>query len=659
MESVAYSVCLLSIFKPITFGVITALVATAVLLICSALVSGSEIAFFSLSPANLEELENRKSRRSAKVLQLLKMPKKLLATILIANNFINVGIVIVSTYIMNGLLNFDPLATYRLFWLDIFEVSALIMAMIVQVGVVTFIILLLGEVIPKVYATKHGLSLALLMAYPIAGLSTFFTPISKLLVASTSIIDKRIKRKGGNISVDELSHALELTDDESTHTEEQKILEGIVKFGNTDVKQIMTARLDVIALKESTGYQIAVQQIVDSGYSRIPVYKDDLDTITGILYIKDLLPYIDHENVNWVKLIRQPFFVPENKKIDDLLREFQEKKVHLAVVVDEYGGTSGIVSLEDILEEIVGDIADEFDDEELVYSKLDDDNFVFEGKIALNDIYRVLGIDGELFEEVKGEADTLAGFIIEQAGKIPKKNEKIKFDRYLFTIEAADKRRVKQIKLTIKPEEDSNKENGSGKVVATIALLLLLFAGCEEENYIPKPAGYMRVDVPDKNYTLVNDECPYYFEIPQYATVESNEKDSSTYCFKTINFPQFNAMVSITYKNLDGSIGLSEYSAHSREKAYEHDIKARSIDESSYYNDTTRVFARMFNIEGDVAKNTVFYCTDSLNHFMHGELMFWATPNYDSLQPILEFIRADIEHFIKTLKWETDIALEP
>lgn len=645
-----------------TFGIIVAIVATLVLLLCSALVSGSEIAYFSLSPADLEELRSQKTRRSNWALQLLSRPKRLLATILIANNFINVGIIIISTYIMARLFDFGAHPYYDLLGL---KVSAGVLAMFVQVGVVTFVILLLGEVIPKVYATRHGRSLAIFMALPLTMITTLFSPLSKLLVASTSMIDKRIKKKGGNISVNELSQALELTEDEGSHTEEQKILEGIVKFGSTDVKQIMTPRLDMIAFKETISYQEMMPQIIDSGFSRIPVYKEDLDDITGVLYTKDLLAHIDDDDVEWVKLLRQPMFVPENKKIDDLLKEFQEKKVHLAVVVDEYGGTSGIITLEDILEEIVGDIADEFDDEDLTYSKLDDRNYVFEGKTALVDIYRVLEIEGDEFEDVKGESDTLAGFVIEQAGKIPKKNEKVKFEGYTFTIEAADKRRVKLIKITIEENghrhtdnENKDQKNGKGTVTAIIAFLFIMLGSCEEPTYIPKPEGYLRIDMPEKTYQAYSDDCPYTFELPTYAVVQDDGRDSATYCYKTLQFPQFNASVSITYKALDGSIDLGEYSMHSREKAYEHDIKARSIDESSFMNDSSRVFARLFHIEGDVAKNTVFYCTDSTNHFMHGELMFWATPNYDSLKPVIDFIREDIVHFIKELEWEQDSTFE-
>lgn len=425
-----------------SISIIFASITVFLLLICSALISGSEVAYFSLGPGELETLSNTGDKRSGILKNLLERPKRLLATILIANNFVNVAIVILSTYLSELVIDstFSETAQF-----------------VIQVVVVTFLLLLLGEVIPKVYANKKPLSLALVMAFPIYYLRSTLTPISSILVNSTNFIDKKIKKKGHNISVDELSQALELTSDENSKEEEQKILEGIVKFGNTDVKQVMTARVDVVSLEEQMSFSEVIETILDAGFSRIPVHKETFDTILGVLYIKDVLPHLTKTNFNWMSLVRKPFFVPENKKIDDLLKEFQTKKTHLAVVVDEYGGSSGIISLEDILEEIVGEISDEFDDEDLVYSKLDDYNYVFEGKTPLNDMYRVLGIDGEDFELEKGESETMAGFVLELFGKIPKKNEKLRFNDYQITIEAADKRRVKRIKLTL-PKTSSLQE---------------------------------------------------------------------------------------------------------------------------------------------------------------------------------------------------------
>lgn len=419
-----------------TVKIIGASLIMLVLLLCSALISGSEVAFFSLSPSDKEAIENDKIKSSQLLLALLEKPKRLLATILISNNFVNISIVILSTFITDSLMgpSTDPKIKFT-----------------VQVIVVTFLLLLLGEVIPKVYANKKPLSLATLMTVPTHYLSIVLSPLSRLLVGSTSFIDKRIKRKGHQISVDELSHALELTSDENEKQEDQKILKGIVKFGNTEVKQIMTPRVDVVCIEENADFNSVRELIVNSGYSRIPIIQDNFDNIRGLLYIKDLLPHLEKDTLNWFKLARKPLFVPENKKIDDLLREFQGQKMHMAIVVDEYGGSSGIVSLEDILEEIVGDISDEFDDDELVYSKLDDFNYIFEAKILLNDFYRVLQIDGEEFEAEKGESETLAGFVLELFSKIPKKNEKMRFNDYQITIDAADKRRIKRVKITLPP----------------------------------------------------------------------------------------------------------------------------------------------------------------------------------------------------------------
>lgn len=408
------------------------------LLSMSALVSGSEVAFFSLSPTDKEELASKKTKASNVALELLERPKKLLATILIANNFINVAIIMIASYLSTVLFPPESMEVWLKFLIDVVAI--------------TFILLLFGEVIPKIYATKHGTQLSLLMAVPlrVVGKTFPFNVLSRGLVKGTAVISNLGKKKSVDVSSDELSHAVELTMQEEDDPEDHKILEGIVKFGNKDVKQIMKSRIDVQAIEYSIPYDEVYQLILESRYSRIPVYKESFDEIAGILFIKDLLTHLDEDkNFEWQKLIREPYFVPENKKIDDLLGSFQEKKMHMAIVVDEYGGTSGIVTLEDVLEEIVGDISDEFDDEDLVYSKLDENNYVFEGKTPLVDMYKVLNIEGNEFEDAKSESDTLAGFVIEQAGKILLKNEKVNFGIYTFTIEAADRRKVKRIKVTI------------------------------------------------------------------------------------------------------------------------------------------------------------------------------------------------------------------
>jgi putative hemolysin len=435
----------LSFLNPIETSTIISLLVLFGLLATSALISGAEVAFFALNPLDIDELEKKKNRKTELINSFLEKPKQLLATILIANNFVNVGIIILSTYISTSLFNFNGIE-----WLEF----------MMQVVVITFFLLLFGEVLPKVYANNNAPSFAKFMAIPLLFLMKLLKPISLLLVASTRIIYKRAQNKGHDLSVNDLSNALEITSLKGEDKDEQKILEGIVKFGNTDVKQIMRSRIDVISLSEKTSYEKILEKIKETGFSRIPIYEESFDNIKGVLYIKDLLPYLNEKaDFEWNKLLREVFFVPENKKIDDLLKEFQEKKIHLAIVVDEYGGTSGIVTLEDIIEEIVGDISDEFDDEDLNYSKLDNNNYVFEGKTALNDFYRILNIDGEEFEDAKGESDSLAGFVLEITGNIPVKGTEIKFNKYLFTIEGVNKRRVTRIKTTFAVQKNLHNEN--------------------------------------------------------------------------------------------------------------------------------------------------------------------------------------------------------
>lgn len=428
-------ILLSGLLKPFSFGVLVSFIVLLILLLFSALISGSEVAFFSLNPTEKDILNSSETKAHQSVNKLLASPKKLLATILISNNFINVAIIILSTHTINNVFNFSSIPG----WLNL----------IIQVAGITFVILLFGEVIPKVYATKHALNLAKTMAKPITLLKSFFKPISSLLIYSTGIIDKKIKKKGLDVSVEELSHALDLTKDIPEDKDEHRILKGIVKFGETSVKQVMKARVDVVSIEKETSFNDVITIILECGHSRIPVYEESFDKIVGLLYIKDLLPHIkEADNYGWNSLMRKPFFVPENKKLDDLLKEFQHMKIHLAIVVDEYGGTSGIITLEDVLEEIVGEISDEFDSDDISYSKLDDNTYIFEGKTGLNDLFKIIELeDDSIFDEVRKDADTLAGLVIEMAGKIPEKDEKITHKNFTFIVEAADKRRIKRIKL--------------------------------------------------------------------------------------------------------------------------------------------------------------------------------------------------------------------
>jgi len=419
----------------IDVSVVFSFVLLFLLLVCSALISGAEVAMFSLNRNDIEEGLEQKSKRILILSKLLERPKKLLATILVANNFINIAIVLLFAFL--GDFMFGNLGNPQI-------------KFIVQVVVVTFLILLFGEILPKIYASRNNLKFATFMAYPLRVLDVLLSPVSLPMRSVTLGIHNKLGKQKSNLSVDQLSQALELTSEEDTTKEEHKILQGIVSFGNTDTKQVMRPRIDIFALNIDQKYAEIMPEIIANGYSRIPVYRDSVDTIEGILYVKDLLPFIDRKQFDWVSLIREPFFVPENKKLDDLMAEFQEKKVHLAVVVDEYGGTSGLISLEDIIEEIVGDISDEFDDEDLTYSKLDNNNYVFEGKTALKDFYKIVKPEDDMvFEDNKGEAETIAGFVLEISGSFPKLNSKIYFQNYVFTIEAMDKKRIKLLKFTI------------------------------------------------------------------------------------------------------------------------------------------------------------------------------------------------------------------
>ena len=414
---------------------VTEIIVLFILLFCSALISGVEVAFFSLSKSDIDFGLEDNPKKFNIISKLLERPKKLLATILVANNFINIGIVILFAYIGETLF-----ASLELIWLRF----------LLEVVVITFLILLFGEIVPKIYASRNRVKFAVFMAIPLRILDVIFSPISLPMRQITIGIHNKLGKQKSNLSVDQLSQALELTGDSDTTDEEHKILKGIVSFGNTDTKQVMRPRMDIFALNEDAQYTDIISEVTTNGYSRIPVYKESIDNVIGVLYVKDLLPYIDREEFNWTTLLRDPLFVPENKKLDDLMLEFQEKKVHLAIVVDEYGGTSGVVSLEDIIEEIVGDISDEFDDDDIVYTKIDKNNYSFEGKTTLKDFYKIVKFDDESdFESHKGEAETVAGFVLEISGIFPRRQSKINFKNYVFTIEAIDKKRIKQIKFTI------------------------------------------------------------------------------------------------------------------------------------------------------------------------------------------------------------------
>lgn len=407
-----------------------------VLLVCSALISGTEVAFFSLQLKSLEEDDRSSDIALQRVITLLKNPKRLLATILVANNFINIAIVLVFAVLSDSFLG---------------EIENPILMLIIEVGIITGLILIFGEILPKVYANRNALQFSKRMSLVISILDRYLLfwityPMSK----TTTFLEKRLGDQKNQFSVDKLSQALELTGDHETTSDEQRILEGIVNFGNTDTREVMCPRMDMFALSDELTLEEILPVILEQGFSRIPVFQEKKDNIKGILYTKDLLPNLDNPNFVWQDILKPPIYVPENKKLDDLLKEFQQKKIHLAIVVDEYGGTSGLISLEDIMEEIVGDISDEFDEESLSYSKLDEKTYVFEAKISLKDFFKVIHLEEtELFESVKGDSETLAGLLLEIAKRFPKKGQKIRFEGHIFTVEEIDQMRIKQVKVVL------------------------------------------------------------------------------------------------------------------------------------------------------------------------------------------------------------------
>lgn len=406
------------------------------LITSSALISGAEVAFFSLSGLTLNEAEEESERNIALIRSLLEKPNRLLAIILVANNFINIAIVLLfaslSPLYLSGISN--PLVV-----------------VFIEIGLITALILVFGEILPKVYANRNALGFSQFMAPVLKSLDRYLLffltgPMSRL----TLWFEKRAKNKKSDFSVDQLSQVLELNTEQKRSKEEEKILKGIVNFGNTEVKEIMCPRVDMFTLSEEETMGQILPSITEKGFSRIPVYKEKQEEISGILYVKDLLPHLHDKKFNWIQLLREPFYVPENKKLDDLLTDFQQKKTHLAVVVDEYGGTQGIITLEDIIEEIVGDISDEFDEDALFYSKLDPYNYVFDAKTNLKDFLKIIQLeDEEVFDKVKGEAETLAGFLLELAQALPKKGQQLVFEKIVFTVESVDRKRIRQIKITL------------------------------------------------------------------------------------------------------------------------------------------------------------------------------------------------------------------
>ena len=428
------SVVLNSFFTGFSLNAIIGLVVLCLLLIASALISSSETAIFSLQPADIANLESRGDAKSRLLLKLREKPKTLLATILIGNNLVNVTITLLSTYIIA-----------QLFDIRNYPVAAFIL----EVVVVTSLLLIIGEITPKIYASKQTVKISRFMARPLNVLIVIFRPLSRILVKSTSFMDKHLEKKKGEISIDDLSTAVDIATETSTLADERLMLKGIASFSEKEVSNVMRPRIDIVGIDYGMPFTEMLETVIKSGFSRIPVYQESLDNMSGILYVKDLLPYLDAESYEWQKLIRPAFFVPENRKINDLFQDFREKKIHIAIVVDEYGGTSGLITMEDVIEEIVGDISDEFDKEkqEQHYTKLDNGSFLFKAQTSIVDFCKIFGVDEDYFEPMQGEADTLAGLILEIEGRIPEIGFKFDFEEFAFEITDADLRKIKEVKV--------------------------------------------------------------------------------------------------------------------------------------------------------------------------------------------------------------------
>jgi gliding motility-associated protein GldE len=442
-----WSVLLAQTGGPLTFEIIFGLLGVLLLLAASAMISGSEVAYFSITGKEIEDLKSDGSKSSSRILKLLDTPRHLLATILIVNNTLNVAIIIISYYLISYIIDVG---------------SYPIIGFLLEVVIVTFLIVLFGEVIPKIFAAHNNVRIARFMSAPLRLLLRLLKPASYLLVSSTRVIERKLDNKSGsNISLEEVDHAIDVAVGEKATQEEVDMLKSIVNFGSISVTQVMQARVDVTSLSDDTGFHEVMRIVLRDNFSRIPVYRENEDNVIGILYIKDLLRHVDEpDEFRWQDLLRQPFFVPESKKIDDLLKEFQTKRIHMAIVVDEYGGTSGIITLEDVMEEIIGEIADEFDDvQEIEFTKLDDHNFIFEGKTMLNDMFKVVDVEPDSFDDVEGDFDSIAGLVLELAGRLPEKGAEITHKNFTFTVVSVSKKRIIKVKLTLRTADQTPAEN--------------------------------------------------------------------------------------------------------------------------------------------------------------------------------------------------------
>ncbi len=609
------------------------------LLVISGLISASEVAFFSISPKDLDQIEEESAKK--RLMALLGKPKSLLATILLLNNTVNICIVVVSDNLLNKHVSWENTPEWLYFS--------------VKVVLITLVILLFGEITPKVYATKYNLTLAKFFSGIMSFLVRILRPFTWTLVSMSSFLDNRLKKKGNAFSVEKLTDALELTTGEEISDEEHKMLKGIAEFGSLDVYSIMTPRTDVAMVHVDMKLPEVLHEILKTGYSRMPVFREKEDQIVGILYIKDILPFINEtEEYAWPTLIREPFFVPENKKIDDLLKEFQSKKMHMALVVDEFGGFEGLVTLEDIIEQIIGEINDEHDDDAVDFHKITDNEFIFAGKTSVTDFLRIVEYEKDFFADIESEPETLAGVLLELSGKIPSREEKIPFKNITFRVLNADSRRVNRVKVTILPGNDLKGSLGKMRSplgIVSAAVFLSFFTSCgSEREPIPRPKGYWEIAFPKKEYQMYDSLCPFTFEYPVYARISPFSRDASKICWFDIVFPDYRATLHLSYEDVGKD--FARFSEDQHTLAYKHTSKANAIEEIFVEAPEDRVWGIIYDIQGDAASNFQFHVTDSLHHFLRGSLYFDFKANQDSTAPVLDFLKQDITRLVETVKWK-------